>query len=183
MIAIDDNGVLAGTRFIASPHCDYRANPADIRLIVIHNISLPPGQFGGNGVLELFTGQLDPAAHPYFAQIHTLRVSAHFFIRRDGEIIQFVPCLKRAWHCGVSAWRDWERCNDFSLGIELEGDDDSAFTEMQYRQLQTLIAGLRAAYGELPLAGHSAIAPGRKTDPGPYFDWTRVDVQNPSEYS
>ena len=180
MKTIDHHGVLSNTRFIASPHCDHRSNPADIRLIVIHNISLPPGKYGGNGVVELFTGQLDPVEHPYYAQIHRLRVSAHFFIRRDGEIIQFVPCLKRAWHCGVSIWQDWERCNDFSLGIELEGDDDTAFTDMQYRQLQELIASLRAAYGELQLAGHSAIAPGRKTDPGPYFDWSRVEVENPA---
>ncbi|MHB1676461.1 MAG: 1,6-anhydro-N-acetylmuramyl-L-alanine amidase AmpD [Sulfuriferula sp.] len=175
---IDDNGVLANVRFIASPHCDYRSNIANIRLIVIHNISLPPGKFGGSGVLDLFTGKLDPANHPYYAQIHKLRVSAHFFVRRDGEIIQFVPCVKRAWHCGVSAWCGWERCNDFSIGIELEGDDYSAFTEVQYRQLQALISSLRTAYGELALAGHSAIAPDRKTDPGPYFDWAQVEASS-----
>ena len=135
--------MLSGVRFIASPNCDWRANPADVRLLVVHNISLPPGQFGGDGVIELFTHRLDPGAHPYYAGIHGLRVSAHFFIRRDGELIQFVPCGKRAWHAGVSSWRGWERCNDFSLGVELEGDDNTPFTDAQYSQLNALIAQLQ----------------------------------------
>lgn len=177
---MDRNGVLAGVRFIASPHCDYRARADDIRLIVIHNISLPPGEFGGNGIIALFTGRLDPRAHPYYAQIYRLRVSAHFLIRRDGELIQFVPCSKRAWHCGVSSWRGWDRCNDFSVGIELEGDDHNTFTEAQYRQLQQLIATLRAAYPIAAVTGHSDIAPGRKTDPGPHFDWARVVANSPA---
>lgn len=174
---LDANGVISPARFIASPHCDYRSDGIDIRLLVIHNISLPPGEFGGDGVIALFTGKLDPNAHPYYAQIQRLRVSAHFFIRRDGELIQFVPCSKRAWHCGVSNWRDWERCNDFSVGIELEGDDHHAFTEAQYRQLQQLTDALRATYPILAITGHSDIAPGRKTDPGPHFDWLRVSTK------
>ncbi|MDR3390397.1 MAG: 1,6-anhydro-N-acetylmuramyl-L-alanine amidase AmpD [Sulfuriferula sp.] len=172
---IDANGVAAPARFIASPHCDWRAHAHDVRLIVIHNISLPPGEFGGNGVIELFTGRLDPTAHPYYAQIGTLRVSAHFFIRRDGELIQFVPCTKRAWHAGISSWQGWERCNDYSVGIELEGDDHTPFTDAQYRQLQQLIVALKAVYPIAAVTGHSDIAPGRKTDPGPYFDWARCE--------
>jgi N-acetyl-anhydromuramoyl-L-alanine amidase len=174
-VHIDANGIAAPARFIASPHCDWRAHANDVRLIVIHNISLPPGEFGGNGVIELFTGRLNPTAHPYYAQIGKLRVSAHFFIRRDGELIQFVPCSKRAWHAGVSNWQGWERCNDYSVGIELEGDDRTPFTDAQYRQLQQLIAALKAVYPIAAVTGHSDIAPGRKTDPGPYFDWRRYE--------
>ena len=173
MIRINANGVAISARFIASPHSDWRQNAENIQLIVIHNISLPPGEFGGNGVIELFTGCLDPHAHAYYAQIPYLRVSAHFFIRRDGELIQFVSCSKRAWHAGVSSWQGWERCNDFSVGIELEGDDHTAFTEAQYDQLQQLVSALKTAYPITAIAGHSDIAPGRKTDPGPCFDWTR----------
>ncbi len=169
-----NNGVLPGVRFIATPNCDWRANPTDVRLLVIHNISLPPGEYGGEGVIELFTNRLDPAAHPYYATIAGLRVSAHFFIRRDGELIQFVPCSKRAWHAGVWIWRGWERCNDFSLGVELEGDDQTPFTDAQYRQLNALIAQLKLIYPAFDIAGHSDIAPGRKTDPGVCFDWSRV---------
>jgi len=144
-------------------------------LLVLHAISLPPGEFGGPGVEALFTNRLDPAEHPYFAQIAALRVSAHFFIRRDGELLQFVSCDRRAWHAGVSNWRGRERCNDFSLGVELEGSDEHRFTEAQYRALNTLIADLKTAYPSLvDIAGHSDIAPGRKTDPGPGFDWGQV---------
>jgi AmpD protein len=171
---IDQHGVSSHTRFIATPHCDFRAQPNDIRLIVIHNISLPPGQFGGNGIIELFTGKLDAHAHPYYANIAHLRVSSHFLIRRDGELIQFVPCTKRAWHAGASNWQGWDRCNDFSIGIELEGDDFSAFTDSQYTKLNTLIRGLQLRYPNTALTGHSDIAPTRKTDPGPYFDWKRI---------
>lgn len=172
---LQQNGVVSGVRFIASPNCDWRANPADVRLMVVHNISLPPGEFGGDGVIALFTNCLDPAAHPYYASIHPLRVSAHFFIRREGEIIQFVPCGKRAWHAGVSSWRGWEKCNDFSIGVELEGDDHTPFTNAQYAQLAALIALLKTAYPGMDIAGHSDIALGRKTDPGACFDWQRLD--------
>jgi N-acetyl-anhydromuramoyl-L-alanine amidase len=168
-------GWCADARRIDTPNCDARPPDTDISLLVIHNISLPPGEFGGPGVEQLFTNRLDPAAHPYYATIHSLRVSAHFFIRRDGELLQFVACGQRAWHAGVSSWRGRERCNDFSIGVELEGSDDQPFSDAQYTRLNQLIADLRAAYpGLVDLAGHSDIAPGRKTDPGPYFDWSQV---------
>ncbi|OYY92420.1 MAG: N-acetylmuramoyl-L-alanine amidase [Hydrogenophilales bacterium 28-61-23] len=171
----DSAGWTAAARRIDSPNCDPRPDETAITLLVIHNISLPPGQFGGPGVEQLFTNRLDPAAHPYYATIHGLRVSAHFFLRRDGELIQFVPCGQRAWHAGASSWRGRERCNDFSIGVELEGSDDQPFTDAQYAALNELIQLLRAAYPSLvDLAGHSDIAPGRKTDPGPNFDWSRV---------
>lgn len=159
------------TRFI-SPNCDERPVDHAIDLVVIHNISLPPDEFGGAGVSELFTNQLNPAAHPYYAEIAHLRVSAHFFIRRDGELQQFVSADKRAWHAGVSSWGGRERCNDFSLGIELEGSDFQAFTLVQYQQLAQLLQRLQVRYPSLQqVTGHAQIAPGRKTDPGPYFDW------------
>ncbi|NOT17798.1 MAG: 1,6-anhydro-N-acetylmuramyl-L-alanine amidase AmpD [Sulfuriferula sp.] len=173
---IDELGIASLTRFIASPNCDFRAQTADIRLIVIHNISLPPSQFGGMGIIELFTNQLHPEQHLYYADIAHLRVSSHFLIRRDGELIQFVPCSKRAWHAGLSNWQGWDRCNDFSVGIELEGDDYSAFTDAQYQQLNALIIALQSRYPNTALTGHSDIAPGRKTDPGPYFDWSRLKI-------
>ena len=176
---INQAGFAEGAAFIASPNFDARPlidseKPADISLIVVHNISLPPSQYGGNGIIELFTNQLDPNEHPYYAQIHTFKVSAHFLIRRDGTLIQFVSCLDRAWHAGVSNWQGRERCNDFSVGIELEGSDFEAFTAEQYQTLKNLINGIRKAYPIQSIVGHSDIAPGRKTDPGPYFDWQQV---------
>lgn len=171
---LDETGWHPGARRVESPNCDARPPGEAVRLVVIHNISLPPGQFGGPGVEQLFTNRLDPAEHPYYAGIRDLRVSAHFFIRRDGEMIQFVPCGMRAWHAGASCWQGRERCNDFSLGIELEGTDDTPFTERQYEALNKLLAVLRAAYAVQGIVGHSDIAPGRKTDPGPHFDWDRV---------
>ncbi len=143
-------------------------------LIVVHAISLPPGEFGGDGIIRLFGNCLDESAHPYFAQISTLRVSAHFLLRRDGELIQFVSCAQRAWHAGLSSWNGRQRCNDFSLGIELEGCDDLPFAPVQYRRLRVLIRALCAAYPIEAVVGHSDIAPGRKTDPGPRFDWRRL---------
>jgi AmpD protein len=140
----------------------------------VHNIILPTGEYGGSGIIELFTNQLDPQAHPYYAGIHQHKVSAHFLIRRDGQLVQFVSCLKRAWHAGVSLWQNRERCNDFSVGIELEGSDFEAFTEAQYASLPTLLAALQLAYPIQAIVGHSDIAPGRKTDPGPFFDWQRI---------
>ena len=171
---IDAAGLLDFAQFIASPNCDERPAGTEISLLVIHNISLPPGEFGGDGIEQLFTNRLDPAAHPYYAGIHDLRVSAHFLVRRDGELVQFVPCGQRAWHAGASAWRGRERCNDFSIGVELEGSDDCPFAEAQYAALEGLLGVLRAAYPIAGVAGHDEIAPGRKTDPGPYFDWKRV---------
>ena len=173
-IVIGPDGIASTARFIASPNCDARPQPSDISLVVIHNISLPPGQYGGDGVIELFTNRLDAGAHPYYAEIHQLRVSAHFFIRRDGSLLQFVPCGQRAWHAGASIWQSRERCNDFSLGIELEGSDDDAFEPMQYATLNHLLAGLKQAYPIAAVTGHSDIAPGRKTDPGPCFDWSQL---------
>ena len=172
---IDEHGWNHAARRIDSPNFDARPPDGEISLLVIHNISLPPGEFGGPGVEQLFTNRLDPGEHPYYAGIHALRVSSHFFIRRDGELIQFVACRKRAWHAGLSSWRGRERCNDFSLGVELEGADDQPFSAVQYERLNELIQALRAAYPSLvDLAGHSDIAPDRKTDPGPCFDWSRV---------
>lgn len=173
-LVLDANGVLSGARQIASPNHDERPPGMAAELIVIHNISLPPGEFGGDGVERLFTNRLDPEAHPYYREIHQLKVSAHFFIRRDGELIQFVPCGRRAWHAGASQWQGRERCNDFSIGIELEGDDATPFEDAQYATLNTLLAALRLAYPIAGVTGHSDIAPGRKTDPGPCFDWSRV---------
>lgn len=172
---VDSDGWHGAARRVVSPNQDARPQDESPSLLVIHAISLPPGEFGGPGVEDLFTNRLDPAGHPYFAQIADLRVSAHFFIRRDGELVQFVPCMRRAWHAGASSWRGRERCNDFSLGVELEGTDDQPFTEAQYTTLNRLISDLRGAYPRLvDIAGHSDIAPGRKTDPGPGFDWGRV---------
>lgn len=164
---------MSGVRRIYSPNCDARPSATVIDLLVIHNISLPPGEFGGDAVIALFGNALDIDAHPYYAQLRDLRVSAHFFIRRHGEIIQFVPCGKRAWHAGVSQWRGRERCNDFSIGIELEGADTEQYTAAQYASLVRLTRRLRRAYPIRDIVGHSDIAPGRKTDPGPHFDWSR----------
>ncbi len=172
-LVVDASGRVAGARFIASPNCDARPEGEDISLLVIHNISLPPGEYGGDGIIELFTNRLDPTAHPYYAGIAHLRVSSHFLIRRDGELIQFVPCGQRAWHAGVSRWCGRERCNDFSIGIELEGSDFEPFTDAQYDTLAQLTRALKAAYPIADIVGHSDIAPGRKTDPGPCFDWAR----------
>jgi AmpD protein len=161
-------------RPIPSPNCDDRPPGEPVRLIVVHAISLPPDEFGGPGVEQLFTNTLDPAAHPYFASIALLRVSAHYFIRRDGEIIQFVDPDRRAWHAGVSTWRGREGCNDFSIGIELEGCDSQPFEAVQYRRLAELIRELAARYPVEAVVGHSDVAPGRKTDPGPCFEWGRL---------
>lgn len=173
---IDAAGLLCGADFIPSPNHDERPAGERICLVVIHAISLPPGEFGGNGILELFTNGLDPERHPYYRDIWQLRVSAHFLVRRDGRIVQFVPCEKRAWHAGASRWRERERCNDFSVGIELEGCDDRPFEDAQYESLGRLIDALAMRYPGIETAGHSDIAPGRKTDPGPCFDWKRLQA-------
>ena len=173
-LILDSSGLVAGIRFVPSPNCDPRPAGASIHLLVIHNISLPPGEFGGPGIIELFTNQLNPAQHPYYGEIAHLKVSAHFLVRRDGELIQFVPCSARAWHAGESSWHGRNRCNDYSIGIELEGADDQPFSDVQYDRLGCLTRALQAAYPGIAIAGHSDIAPGRKTDPGPCFDWTRL---------
>ncbi|MGH8631298.1 MAG: 1,6-anhydro-N-acetylmuramyl-L-alanine amidase AmpD [Burkholderiales bacterium] len=171
----DRRGVLPAARQIASPNCDDRPAGASIELLVVHSISLPPGEFAGDGVIEFFTNRLDPAAHPYYRGIADLQVSSHFFIRRGGELIQFVPCGKRAWHAGQSEWRGRTRCNDFSVGVELEGADDMPFADAQYQALARLAGALKAAYPIAERVGHADIArpAGRKTDPGPHFDWAR----------
>lgn len=170
-IIIDHDGCLKDARLVLSPNCDERPGGTPIELLVIHNINLPPGEFGGPGVIELFTNRLDPAMHPYYAAIADLRVSSHFLIRRDGEVIQFVPCNRRAWHAGASDWRGRSCCNDFSIGIELEGNDDTPFEGVQYEVLAELTCALQSRYSIADIVGHSDIAPGRKTDPGPYFNW------------
>ncbi|HXF66393.1 MAG TPA: 1,6-anhydro-N-acetylmuramyl-L-alanine amidase AmpD [Burkholderiales bacterium] len=170
----DAEGWLQGARRIPSPNCDERPAGCGVELLVIHAISLPPGEFGGPGVIELFTNQLDPAAHPYYARLEGLRVSAHFLIRRDGELIQFVPCELRAWHAGESSWKGRSRCNDFSIGVELEGTGEMPFSDAQYEKLVELACALQARYPIRDIAGHCDIAPGRKSDPGPSFDWGRL---------
>jgi AmpD protein len=171
---IDARGRLRGARYVASPNRDDRPAGAEISLLVIHGISLPPGRFGGEGVVRLFTNTLDWGADPFYESLRGLRVSAHFFIRRTGEIIQFVPCGRRAWHAGRSRWRGRERCNDFSIGVELEGADTRPYTGRQYARLLGLAAALARRYPIRAIVGHSDIAPGRKSDPGPAFDWRRL---------
>ena len=173
-LVIDADGVATPALQIPSPNCDARPPGSTISLVVVHGISLPPGEFGGDGIVRLFTNRLDAAAHPSYASITQLEVSAHFLIRRDGGLVQFVPCAMRAWHAGTSAWRGRERCNDFSIGIELEGADDVPYTAAQYARLARLVKALRHRYPVEHVVGHHHIAPGRKTDPGPAFDWTRL---------
>lgn len=159
-----------------SPNCDERPVVDDISLLVIHNISLPPGEFGGPHIDELFCNSLAPDAHPYFAGICHLRVSAHVLIRRDGSLVQYVPFHRRAWHAGQSSFAGRPQCNDFSIGIELEGCDDLPFADAQYAALTRVTTALMTRYPGLDpgrITGHSDIAPGRKTDPGPCFDWSR----------
>lgn len=168
---LDEEGVLEGAEQVFSPNCDERPEGAEVALLVVHSISLPPGEFGGEGIVRLFTNSLDFAAHPYYQTLRDLKVSAHFLIRRRGELIQLVPCARRAWHAGASIWRGRERCNDFSVGVELEGADDQAYAIPQYACLSRLLLALRRRYPIVDIVGHSDIAPERKTDPGPAFDW------------
>lgn len=170
---VDVAGRVDAARYVASPNCDERPDGEAVTLLVIHNISLPPGEFGGDAIERLFTNALDPAAHPYYQTLAGIRVSAHFLIRRTGELTQFVSCAKRAWHAGISTWGGRSRCNDFSIGIELEGADEVPYAEVQYRVLADLARALRCAYPISDVVGHSDIAPARKTDPGPSFDWAR----------
>jgi AmpD protein len=170
---VDRAGIVRAAAQIPSPNCDSRPPGSRISLLIIHGISLPPGEFGGPWIVELFTNRLNTAAHPYFAQLAGQRLSPHFLIRREGSLAQFVPCSLRAWHAGVSSWRGVDRCNDFSIGVELEGADDVAYTDAQYLTLCALTRALRRRYQIRDIAGHSQVAPGRKTDPGPSFDWKR----------
>ncbi len=177
MIEIDTSeGMVRDARQVESPNHDARPLGSDPELIVIHGISLPPGEFGGPWIEQLFTNSLDPAIHPSFAEIAELRVSSHLLIRRDGELVQFVPLKRRAWHAGRSAFRGRTDCNDFSIGIEVEGADNVAYTSPQYGMLSELVAALWRSLPTLmggPIVGHSDIAPDRKTDPGAAFDWQR----------
>lgn len=163
----------APVRCVQSPNFDDRPDGIAITLLVVHAISLPPNQFGGRDVEALFTNRLDPHAHPFYRGIEHLRVSAHFYIPRGGSLIQFVSTEKRAWHAGVSQWQGRERCNDFSIGVELEGCDTQGFTRSQYYTLVALTKSLQSRYPITDIVGHADIAPGRKTDPGVFFDWMR----------
>ncbi len=170
-----DSGLLRGVKYIMSPNCDARPEGIETDLIVVHGISMPPGEFGGPWIERLFTNTLAPEAHEYFAQIGPLRVSSHLVVARGGEVTQYVKFTDRAWHAGVSRYEGRQACNDFSVGVELEGTDDLPYEPAQYRVLAEIVAALCAAYPSLSaerVVGHSDIAPGRKTDPGPAFDWS-----------
>lgn len=172
-----EDGWLTGVQRCPSPNVDARPDPEDVSLLVLHCIALPPRHYAGDAVRALFCNQLDSSAHPYYAALDGVRVSAHVFIRRQGSIWQFASFRERAWHAGQSAWQGRTRCNDFSIGIELEGSDDRPYTHAQYRQLWRLIPVIRRRYpaiGRERIVGHEHIAPGRKTDPGPRFDWVRL---------
>ena len=178
-LRIDDAGWLQSVDVFRSPNCNARPRDASIKLVVIHGISLPPGEYGGGHSQRFFCNKLDANMHPYFKTICDMTVSAHCLIERDGNILQFVSFEDRAWHAGQSEWRGEAECNDFSVGIELEGCDDDAYQEAQYRSLASLIRALRATYTAIAadaITGHSDIAPGRKTDPGPGFDWQKLSV-------
>lgn len=175
-----DSGLIAPARYCQSPNQDARPAGAEPDLIVVHGISLPPGEFGGPWIDKLFTNCLPLDRHDYFKEIAALRVSAHALIRRDGEVRQYVPFTARAWHAGESVYCGREACNDFSIGIELEGMDDVAYSDAQYQRLAALVVALRRTYASLrdaEIVGHEHIAPGRKTDPGPAFDWTRLNSE------
>lgn len=172
------NGLLSSAIQVHSPNYDDRPDSEDIQLLVIHGISLPPGEFGGGYIEQFFTNSLNPAEHPYFEEIKDLKVSSHLLINRDGIITQFVPFQKRAWHAGESCHKDRQCCNDFSIGIELEGTDEQPYTDEQYETLIKIISVLQDSYPALTrdnIVGHCDIAPQRKTDPGPAFAWSRID--------
>lgn len=180
--------LIRGVRYLPSPNCDERPDPEDIGLLVVHGISLPPNEFGGAYIEQFFTNQLDCAAHPYFSEIGHLHVSAHLLIRRNGELIQFVPFDRRAWHAGESSFESRACCNDFSIGIELEGADHIPYSEEQYARLAAVTRALQSAYpgiGRDRIVGHCDIAPQRKSDPGPAFIWAKffqiLDDQNTAE--
>lgn len=171
------NGMISPARYVASPNCDERPEGQAPSLLLLHGISLPPGEFGGPEIEALFCNALKWDAHPYFAEIRGLEVSAHLLIRRDGSLVQFVPFEKRAWHAGASSFRGSDRCNDYSIGIELEGEDDTPYDERQYAVLPGVIRAIAAVYPAITareIAGHCDVAPGRKSDPGPAFDWLRL---------
>lgn len=179
-LSIDPAGWLRGVRRVVSPNQDQRPS-GEVSLLVVHGISLPPGRFGGAEIEALFSNRLDASGDPYFRQLQDLRVSAHLLIRRQGELVQFVSFLRRAWHAGQSQYLGRERCNDYSVGIELEGTDDLAYTDAQYLHLNRVIRTLQGRFpllGQRHIVGHADIAPGRKTDPGAAFDWKRIETKN-----
>ena len=163
-------------------HHDARPPGAEVCLLVVHCIALPPGTFGGDAVADFFGGTLDIGAHPYYETLRGLRVSAHFFIHRNGAVLQFVDVRRRAWHAGESVWRGCCNCNDFSLGVELEGDEALPYCDVQYDSLAALVRAAAAHYPNIQVAGHEHIAPGRKNDPGPLFDWQRLFALVGKEY-
>jgi AmpD protein len=173
------NGWLEGVACLPTPNVDDRPPGERVELVVIHNVSLPPGEYGLRNVHALFTNCLDPRAHPFFAEVAGARVSAHLLIERDGTITQFASFDRRAWHAGVSEFESRPRCNDFSIGIELEGSDFDAFTDAQYAALNEALAAILASYPVRAVCGHSEVAGGRKTDPGPFFDWARLALPDP----
>lgn len=168
---------VAADRVVASPNFDDRPAGTAVTLLLLHSISLPPGQYGGDAIERLFTNRLDAGAHPYFRDIASRRLSIHFLVRRDGELVQFVPVEHRAWHAGASVWRGRNRCNDFSVGVELEGTDGSVFEAVQYEKLSALVAALRELHPLRAIAAHSDVAPDRKSDPGARFDWQDLLVR------
>jgi len=171
---VDAAGWVIGIQRIVSAHFDARPAGVAVDLLIIHNISLPPGAFGSGDVARLFTGQLDPRAHPFYATLASARVSAHFFVDRRGDVIQFVSTVDRAWHAGPSQFEGRANCNDFSIGVELEGTDFMPFTAAQYASLGDLVGTLHAAHPLRAIRGHSDVARDRKSDPGPFFDWDRL---------
>jgi AmpD protein len=173
------DGWLEGVRWLPSPNFGERPKGEAVSLVVIHNISLPPDEFGGDWVEDFFLNRLDPTVNPYFLTIFKLQVSAHFYVRRDGRVIQFVGCDQRAWHAGQSCWGGRDNCNDYAVGIELEGSDTQPFTVEQYAALWGVLDALHGRYPIAAIAGHCHIAPGRKTDPGPYFDWLALRARYP----
>lgn len=182
MLTLDKDGWAQPACHFVSPHCHPRPPDEVVRLVVLHGISLPPKQFGGDDIVDLFLGQLDSNRHPAYASLVGVRVSAHFLIRRDGGLLQFVSCADCAWHAGESQWSGREQCNDFSLGIELEGSDERDYTDEQYGQLVELLGALRRQYPDIKVAGHCHIAPTRKTDPGPHFKWDWLFLQIGKEH-
>jgi N-acetyl-anhydromuramoyl-L-alanine amidase len=170
-------GLLVGVKQVLSPFFDQRPSGVVVDLVIVHGISLPPGEFGGPWIARLFTGNLPGGAHPEFRERASLRVSAHLLVRRDGEVVQFVALKDRAWHAGRSVWQGREACNDYSIGIECEGTDDQPYTDPQYATLRALLPALQETYPAITsdrIVGHSDVAPGRKTDPGPSFDWSKI---------
>jgi len=175
-LQLNHKGFIKNTKQIPSPNYNARPKDTEINLIVIHNISLPPNQYGGNFIEQFFTNKLDSNKHPYFKEIKNVKVSSHFVIDRKGDLIQYVSCNYRAWHAGISEWNGKDNCNNYSIGIELEGSDHLEYDNAQYEKLNQLIDCLKSIYNIKDIVGHCDIAPGRKTDPGPLFNWDLINI-------